>query len=306
MGGRGINSVYDAFLARTVTLSCHVEKTSHTNVFMNEVKRHEADRLLRVCRELCSAFDITLMNEDPTKISESIRREMKNKHSKSCTSMPPHRFVERKQLGQKDRNAEFAHQWLKIPNISSHAEGYIMANKEQEINTRDLKKKREEKENPSFNNSCRYCNESKEDIFHLLASCSHLSSSVYLPVRHDEVGKSLYNAIIQKDQPSHEYVLPKTEIWQSEKIELWWDTVVKTTPKVKHNKPDIVMWNKEDHQCFVIDVCVPLDENVKANEKIKQDRYMPLLVVLKRLYPEYSFSIGPIVIGATGLVTNSC
>ena len=60
-GGRGINSVYDAFLARTVALSCHVEKTSHTNVFMNEVKRHEADGLLRVCRELCSAFDITLM-----------------------------------------------------------------------------------------------------------------------------------------------------------------------------------------------------------------------------------------------------
>ena len=128
---------------------------------------------------------------------------------------------------------------------------------------------------------------------------------MYLPVRHDEVGKSLYNAIIQEDQPSHEYVLPKTEIWQSEKIELWWDTVVKMTPKVKHNKPDIVMWNKEDHQCFVIDVCVPLDENVKANEKIKRDRYMPLQVGLKRWYPEYSFSIVPIVIGATGLVTNS-
>ena len=47
-GGRGINSVYDAFLARIVALSCHVEKTSHINVFMNEVKRHEADRLLRV------------------------------------------------------------------------------------------------------------------------------------------------------------------------------------------------------------------------------------------------------------------
>ena len=89
------------------------------------------------------------------------------------------------------------------------------------------------------------------------------------------------------------------------KIELWWDTVVKTTPKVKHNKSDIVMWNKEDRQCFVIDVCVPLDENVKANEKIKRDRCMPLLVGLKRLYPEYSFSIVPIVIGATGLVMNS-
>ena len=80
---------------------------------------------------------------------------------------------------------------------------------------------------------------------------------------------------------------------------------MKTTPKVKHNKPDIILWNKEEHKCSVIDVCIPLDENVKANEKVKEDRYMPLLVGLKRLYPEYTFSVVPIVIGATGLVTNS-
>ena len=32
---------------------------------------------------------------------------------------------------------------------------------------------------------------------------------------------------------------------------------------------------------------------------------MPLSVELKRLYPEYSFVVVPVVIGATGLVTNS-
>ena len=84
-GGRGINSVYAAFLARTVALSCHAEKTSNTNVFMNEVKRHGADRLLRVCSELCSSVDITLMKEDPTKKNKCIRKEMEDKHSKSCT-----------------------------------------------------------------------------------------------------------------------------------------------------------------------------------------------------------------------------
>ena len=134
--------------------------------------------------------------------------------------MPQHGFVEGKQLAEKVHNEEFAHQWMKIPNVSSHAEGYIMAIKEQKINTRDLKKKREEKENPSFYFLRRYCNDSKEDIFHLLASCGHLSAGLYLPVRHDDVGRSLYNAIIQKEQPSHEYVLRNTEIWQSEKIEL--------------------------------------------------------------------------------------
>ena len=55
----------------------------------------------------------------------------------------------------------------------------------------------------------------------------------------------------------------------------------------------------------VIDICVPLDQNVKTNEKSKKDRYIPLTVALKRLYPDYSYSVIPIVLGATGLVTKS-
>ena len=57
--------------------------------------------------------------------------------------------------------------------------------------------------------------------------------------------------------------------------------------------------------CVVVDICVPLDQNVKGNEKVKQDRYVPLTVSLKRLYPAYNYSVVPVVLGATGLVTKS-
>ena len=77
------------------------------------------------------------------------------------------------------------------------------------------------------------------------------------------------------------------------------------TPKQTHNKPDLIVWRKKQKQCIVIYVCIPLDQNVKANEKVKIDRYIPLTVALKRMYPEYSYSIIPIVLGATGLVTKS-
>ena len=56
---------------------------------------------------------------------------------------------------------------------------------------------------------------------------------------------------------------------------------------------------------MVIDVCVPLDQNIKTNEKLRQDRYIALTVGLKRIYPEYSFTTVPVVLGTTGLVTNS-
>ena len=44
---------------------------------------------------------------------------------------------------------------------------------------------------------------------------------------------------------------------------------------------------------------------MKTNEKEKKDKYVPLSIALKRTYPEYTFSVIPIVLGATGLVTKS-
>ena len=87
--------------------------------------------------------------------------------------------------------------------------------------------------------------------------------------------------------------------------EIWWETPVATNPKTKYNRPDMVIWDTNQHTCKIIDICVPLDMNVKTNEKEKTDKYQALAVALKRLYPEYSYSVTPIILGATGLVTNS-
>ena len=51
--------------------------------------------------------------------------------------------------------------------------------------------------------------------------------------------------------------------------------------------------------------CVPLDPNVHKQEKVKIDNYTLLTISLYRLYPNDSYEVVPIVLGATGLVTNS-
>ena len=85
--------------------------------------------------------------------------------------------------------------------------------------------------------------------------------------------------------------------------EVWWDTKIATLSPCAHNKPDIVLWNKDEKRCHVIDICVGLDVNIDKNITMKLDNYLPLTAELKRLYSEYSFTINPIVIGATGLIT---
>ena len=94
-------------------------------------------------------------------------------------------------------------------------------------------------------------------------------------------------------------------MWANQHIEMWWDTLIKTVPTVPHNKPDIVVWKKNEDKCFIIDICVPLDQNIHTQEKMKIDNYTLLTIGLYRLYPNYSYEVIPIVLGATGLVTNS-
>ena len=114
----------------------------------------------------------------------------------------------------------------------------------------------------------------------------------------------LYNPIISQSRNDHQYGLPRP-VWANQDIEIWWDTLINTVPTVPHNKPDIVVWKKNENKCFIIDICVPLDENVHKQEKMKIDNYTLLTVGLHRLYHNYSYEVVPIVLGATGLITNS-
>ena len=105
----------------------------------------------------------------------------------------------------------------------------------------------------------------------------------------------LFNAIVHQENPEHKYILPSNEVWHSNNVEVWWDTTVKTTPPVKHNKPDLVVWKKLDKTCFIIDMCVPLDQNIQKNEKLREDRYLALSVGLKRIYSQYTYTVVPTV-----------
>ena len=151
---------------------------------------------------------------------------------------------------------------------------------------------------------CRHCKSRKEDIFHILCSCERLSACLYLPVHHNEVAQTLYNAIIRQFEPNHRSILPLTS-WKNNLMEIWWDKRIKTVPSVKHDRPDMVIWYLREKECKLIDVCVPLDDNVHNQEKQKRDIYAQLTIGLKRMYPEYSFKVVPIVLGATGLITDS-
>ena len=91
---------------------------------------------------------------------------------------------------------------------------------------------------------------------------------------------------------------------QGDNAEIWWDLKRKMPRGVKHIKPDIVVWDKINKLCQIIDISVPLDINIISKCQEKMDNYVPLAAELQRIYTDYRFEVIPIVIGSLGVVTN--
>jgi hypothetical protein len=144
----------------------------------------------------------------------------------------------------------------------------------------------------------------EEDICHVIGSCSKLSSSMYLPFRHNQVARVLYNQIIRLHEPESNYQAPQP-VYAAGDVELWWDMKISCVPAVEFNRPDIVVWNKVKKTCQIVEVGTPLDVNVDDAELAKMSKYVPLAVSLKRSYADYQFECIPIVVGATGYMPKS-
>ena len=73
---------------------------------------------------------------------------------------------------------------------------------------------------------------------------------------------------------------------------------------VKHNTPDIVVWKKQEKIRQIIDISVPLDQNINTKFQEKINNYILLASEMQRMYRDYKFKIIPVIIGALGTITN--
>ena len=194
--------------------------------------------------------------------------------------------------------------WSTDHYLTSEFEGYIHAIQEQEISTKYLVNKRElDSGKPATSdNKCRLCRRQVEDISHVIGNCEKMSSRYYLPLRHDVVAKTIWNEITGGQSS----VLKQDEFIEVNGYhEYWWNLKIKTGTKLKHNRPDIVVWNHEIKTCIIVEVSCPLDVNVVRKVSEKENIYGPLLRNLQMQYPTYRFSFIPIIVGATGYIATS-
>ena len=92
-----------------------------------------------------------------------------------------------------------------------------------------------------------------------------MSSRYYLPMRHDVVAKTMYNAIRRKDSPENKSIKTYSDVESiatHNMTEYWWNVPVKTSIKCKHNRPDIMIWDRKEKLCTVVEISCPADVNI--------------------------------------------
>ena len=70
--------------------------------------------------------------------------------------------------------------------------------------------------------------------------------------------------------------------------------------EIKARKPDIVVLNKNEGSCAIIDIAIPQDIRVSKKEKEKFDRYQELKREIKRTWIIRSIKVIPVVVGPLG------
>ena len=301
-GGRGLKSVWDTYISRLITLEEHINTAAASNCLIKLVKEHECERLLKTASSFRAALQIE-QTLDKKGAGKQVPAAINANHLARWLEKPAHGYIVKKQTTSKEYSKLNSNVWLKNTRISSHIEGYYCAIQEQEINTRYVQQKRA-KAGTTVDSLCRHCKKHKEDICHIIGSCSKLCHSMYLPFRHDQVARLIYMEILHTQDPQIQMRQPE-EVYRVGPIEVWWNKKIACSPPTPFNRPDIVLWNNELKTCKIIEVGIPLDDNVGEAETTKHSKYIPLAVSLKRLYPQYFFECIPIVLGATGLITRS-
>ena len=78
----------------------------------------------------------------------------------------------------------------------------------------------------------------------------------------------------------YEYVLLPHTVTQT-RIKILWDVEIKTTTKIKHNWPDIVVIMPGKRKWQLIDIAIPRDYNILSKDNEKVSKYIDLVSVIR-------------------------
>ena len=91
-----------------------------------------------------------------------------------------------------------------------------------------------------------------------------MSVRFYLPGRQDVVAKTVLKDLILKINQTDKFKHQQDPeyVYKVKDCEFWWNLSMETATKLKHNKPDIVAWDRSRKICKVIVISCTADVKI--------------------------------------------
>ena len=159
-------------------------------------------------------------------------------------------------IKEKDVDQEQTHRWVSTPGLKSETEGFIIAAQDQCIKTNYYRNRiLKDGTDPM----CRICGQFQETVDHLVSGCPELAKTEYTQ-RHNKAAAYLhwtickhYDIKVQDKYYEHE---PAT-VTENQAATILWDMPIQTDKEIKANRPDIVVRDKKERTCLLIDMSIP-------------------------------------------------
>ena len=113
----------------------------------------------------------------------------------------------------------------------------------------------------------------------------------YLPIRLDVVAKTVLKALILKTDPTDKFKHQQHPeyVYKVKDRDFWWKLTITTATKLKHNKPNIVLWDRPEKICKITEISCSAGVNITKKIWEKLHNYGLLIRNLQIMYPHYKF-----------------
>ena len=156
-----------------------------------------------------------------------------------------------------------------------------MAPQNQIIRTNPVKAKIDKSQGDSL---CRMCRKVDESMDHIVSGCSKLAQKEYKK-RYDYLGRIVHWKFARKcnfEAGDKWYEHEPEGVSENKDYKILWDFSIQTDHVIEARRPDLVVVDKKDRSCKIIDFAVPRDSRIEEKEKDKTEKYQELEGSYKR------------------------
>ncbi|VDO05992.1 unnamed protein product [Haemonchus placei] len=121
--------------------------------------------------------------------------------------------------------------------------------------------------------NCRMGCPMRETAEHIVSCCSHWRTNIMVE-RHDDVARVIYYSLKKKyGLKSKESNTHEPHILVGTGVEIHWNNPVYTSEGLKHNRPDILVWDRQEKHIWIIEISVSWFTRISSQEQRKVFKY---------------------------------